>query len=150
MDILDKIRDEIAEHEREIERLTIALDVMERLAKKGVLKPTSSKPAPMFTVKRVGGKKAAPAKPSGMPMTDRIIAAVEANGPLTSKQMKTLIDFSGRKPNSLYTSLGDLLKQNKLIRDGKVYRLASRKETTPEAPVETEAESSEGGHAAAA
>jgi len=150
MDILEKIREEIARHEREIERLNITLDVLELLDKKGALKP--SRPAPMFTVKRVGGKTSAvKTKATNVPMGEQVMALIHANGPMAPKQMRPNINFGGRQPNSLFSALTELVKHGKLIRDGKLYLLAPRKEAPPAPQEEAAAEpSSEGGHAAAA
>lgn len=147
MDILDTIRAQIACHEAEIEKLRIAEEVILSMDKKAA----TAKPAPMFTVRKVAGTKATKKQQQrgsgGISVNERILAAVRAYGPaMTAKEIRAHIDLSDRKPNSLYTSLGDLLKMGKLTRDGNVYLLAQNQ--TEESPTEgTSSEDSEGGHA---
>lgn len=148
MDILDKVRAQIAYHEAEIEKLRIAEEVILGVDKKAA----TAKPAPMFTVRKVAGTKATKKQQQqrgsgGISVNERILAAVRAYGPaMTAKEIRAHIDLSDRKPNSLYTSLGDLMKMGKLTRDGNVYLLAQ--DQAEESPTErTSSEDSESGHA---
>lgn len=145
MDIAEKIRAEIQLHEAELDRLRVALAVIEQY---GMTKP--AKAPPLITVrKRV---EPAPAKsknkfsgkaPKGtLPVKAMILQTLDkSGGALTAKEFLEISRPMGRADNSVYGGLDSLVKQGVIVRDGAFYSLPGKPspEARPSAlePVET-------------
>jgi len=118
MNMIEKIRAEIDQHLSEIERLQIALAVVEKLES-----APAPKAGPMFTVQKIGGttaprKESAAASKDGPSLSSQIIKLLEGGKALKAEQISKRLNYGSRAKKSASNPLNQLKKKGEIISVG--------------------------------